>query len=757
VSTDLIKSANLLVELLVEELPPKALKRLGAAFALNLYASLNDQGLIYPPATISPNESERDPLSSESFASPRRLATLIRGVRANAPEMHHQIKLMPVSVGLDANGDPSPALLKKLRVMGFDAAVLPQLKRASDGKTETLFFDTVVKGATLAAGLQKSLEDTLAKLPIPKVMTYQLADGWSTVNFVRPAHGLVALHGADVVSVSALGLTAGRTTQGHRFEAASQPVSIRSADSYETQMEAEGAVIPGFAKRRADIERQLQAAADKVGGGVKPIEDEALLDEVTALVERPNVLLCQFEPEFLKVPQECLILTMKANQKYFPLLDANGKLTNKFLIVSNISPADTAALIGGNERVVRARLADGKFFFDKDRKKTLESRVRGLDKVVYHNKLGVQGVRVGRVRLIARAIAHELRDLSLMAKADRAALLAKADLLTGMVGEFPELQGIMGRYYALHDGEDALVAEAIEDHYKPRFAGDELPRNDVGVCVALADKLETLVGLFSIGEKPTGEKDPFALRRHALGIIRLLVERKLPLSLDRLLQFSLEALDDEDILKAWSKRVDEERRAELQTKKTTGLQVVATGYGKPQIAPNTKQYVIDFIFDRLAGLLREQGFSANEVEAVLSMRPSLISLVPKQLNAVRAFAALPESASLSAANKRVGNILKKVEGGVPVEVNTALFKESAETALFQALSQIKPKADGAFESGDYTASLQALAALKAPVDAFFDGVMVNSDDPALKANRLALLNQLHQTMNRVADLSRLAA
>jgi len=721
-STDLIKSANLLVELLVEELPPKALKKLGAAFAVNLYASLNDQWLIEPAAMISPNENDPYVRPSESFASPRRLATLIRGVRANAPEMFHHIKLMPVSIGLDANGNATPALVKKLAVLGADANAVAKLRRESDGKVEVLFFDSVTKGATLADGLQKALEAALAALPIPKTMTYQLADGWTTANFVRPAHGLIALHGAEVVPVSVLGLNAGNETQGHRFESSADPIVLKNADSYAAQLEKEGAVIASFAERREEISRQLKEAAAKAGKNLKPIDDEALLDEVTALVERPNVLIGQFEEAFLEVPQECLILTMKANQKYFPLLDDSGKLTNKFLIVSNITPADASAVIQGNERVVRPRLADAKFFFDQDRKKPLESRVEVLDRVIYHNKLGSQGARLVRVAKIATAIALKLRpaDDDFVANVAEAARLAKADLLTDMVGEFPELQGIMGRYYALHDGLSTDIADAIEDHYKPRFAGDELPRNQVGVVVALADKLETLAGMFGIGQIPTGDRDPFALRRHALGVLRMLIEKSLPLRLSDLVNIAFAA---------FPKGLLADARADVET----------------------------FMYERLGGLLREQGYTANEVEAVLCMRPVRIDIVPTQLAAVRAFASLPEAGNLAAANKRVGNILKKAEGGVPVEVKPALFKESAETALHDALKQIRPKADGAFESGDYTASLQALAALRAPVDAFFDGVMVNSDDPALKANRLALLNQLHQTMNRVADLSRLAA
>ncbi len=702
-----MSSKNLLVELFVEELPPKALKKLGEVFASSLAAALKKDGLAAEGATVT------------AYASPRRLAAHVTDVAAVAADKPVVQKLMPVAVGLDAAGNATPALLKKLAALGADASAVPNLRRENDGKAEVLFYESLAKGATLAEGLQKAIEAALAALPIPKVMSYQLKDGWSSVNFVRPAHGLVALHGSDVVPVSVLGLQSGRETHGHRFEAAVDPVVLANADEYAAKLAAEGAVIASFAERRAEIARQLAAAAAKAGG--KPIEDDALLDEVTALVERPNVLVGQFEEEFLAVPQECLILTMKANQKYFPLLDAAGKLTNKFLVVSNISPDDASAVIGGNERVVRPRLADAKFFFDQDRKKSLESRVIGLSKVVYHNKLGTQGERMQRVAAIARAIGQSLGGDALALQAEQAAVLAKADLLTDMVGEFPELQGIMGRYYAQHDGLAADIADAIEDHYKPRFAGDELPRGKVGTVVALADKLETLVGMFGIGQIPTGDRDPFALRRHALGTIRMLAEGNLDLPLNSL------------------------------------LTVAGSAFAAVEGFKNAEAALADFIYDRLAGNLREQGYTAQEVDAVVSQRPQRLGDIVKRLAAVRAFSALPEAAALAAANKRVGNILKKVENPVEPTVDNALLKEAAEVALHDALVEVVPAADAAFVTGDYTESLTALAALRAPVDAFFDGVMVNADDPALRANRLGLLAKLHLAMNKVADLSRLSA
>jgi len=717
---------NLLVELFVEELPPKALKKLGDAFANTLAASLQSQGLAASDAVVTP------------FATPRRLAAHITGVAAQAADKAVSQKLMPVSVGLDAAGNATPALLKKLQAMGVDianpAAAVSTLKRAPDGKAEALFYDSQVKGATVTEGLQKALTEAVAKLPIPKVMSYQLAQncdmpGWSSVSFVRPAHKLIALLADNTLDVAVLGLKSGRETLGHRFEAAVTPVVIKDADSYAATLLKDGAVLANFEERRAEIVRQLQAAALQAGKldgtTYQPIEDEALLDEVTALVERPNVLTCAFEKEFLEVPQECLILTMKANQKYFPLLDAKGKLSNKFLVVSNITPADASAVVGGNERVVRPRLADAKFFFDQDRKKTLESRVAGLDKVVYHNKLGSQGERILRVRAIAKAIGQQLGGDALAAQADQAAMLAKSDLVADMVGEFPELQGIMGRYYALNDGLSADVADAIEDHYKPRFAGDTLPRNDVGVVVALADKLETLVGMFGIGNLPTGDKDPFALRRHALGVIRMLVEKNLTLNLQTMVANTavvFKAVPDFD-----SKLAGEE--------------------------------LPRFIYDRFAGSLREQGFGALEVDAVMSLQPQNLGDVSKRLNAVRAFAALPEASALAAANKRISNILKKIKDidAIDAHVSTVLLKEPAEIALYDTMNKLAPQAKAQFDAGDYTASLQTLAAFREPVDAFFENVMVNAEQMDVRDNRQALLKILHETMNRVADLSKLAA
>jgi glycyl-tRNA synthetase beta chain len=716
-----MNTSSLLVELFVEELPPKALQKLGDAFATGLLEQLRAQGLAGGTSAVTP------------YASPRRLAAHITEVVTKAADRAVLQKLMPVAVGLDASGNATPALLKRLQALGQDGSVVPHLRVQKDGKADALFLDSLMAGATLQEGLQKALDQTIATLPIPKVMSYQLEKdcalpGWSSVNFVRPAHGLVALHGKQVVPVKALGLSAGNTTTGHRFEASQAQLTITHADDYAVLLKEQGAVIASFTERKAEIARQLAAAAAQVGQGAQAVQDEALLDEVTGLVERPNVLVCQFDTEFLEVPQECLILTMKANQKYFPLLDHQGRLTHRFLVVSNIAPVDASAVIGGNERVVRPRLADAKFFFDQDRKRSLASRVEGLSKVVYHNQLGSQGDRIARVRAIAAAIAQALQQAAyapantpdLAAQVDQAALLAKADLVTDMVGEFPELQGVMGRYYALNDGLPAAVADAIEDHYKPRFAGDELPRGTVGMVVALADKLETLVGMFGIGNLPTGDRDPFALRRHALGVIRMLRERQLPLGLAQLIALAVQAFPE-------------------------AL--------RPQ---PVEQPLAAYCYDRLSGSLREQGFTAQEVDAVLALNPERLAEVDQRLAAVKAFALLPEALALAAANKRIGNILKKVPA-VDGHVSTVLLQEPAEIALHQAMQTTLPVAAQCFAAGDFAGNLSTLAALRPQVDAFFDGVMVNAEALDVRLNRQGLLTQLYQAMNQVADLSKLAS
>jgi glycyl-tRNA synthetase beta chain len=702
-------TAPLLVELLVEELPPKALKALGSAFAEGIATSLRAQDLIAAGALVTP------------YATPRRLAVLIDGVADHAADRAMSVKLMPASVGFAPDGEATLALLKKLAALGADSSAVAKVERRMEGNAETLFLETAATGATLADGLQRALDQAISRLPIPKLMQYQLADGWTTVSFVRPAHGLVALHGDSIVAVRALGLEAGRTTLGHRFEATRSPIMLRTASSYEEQLREEGAVIASFAARRAEIARQLEAAAASERG-LKPISDDALLDEVTALVERPNVLACEFEPEYLSVPPECLVLTMKANQKYFPLLDAKGALSNRFLVVSNITPVDPSRVIQGNERVVRPRLADAKFFFDQDRKKTLESRVPALDKVVYHAKLGTQGERVKRVRSVARWVAERIgADVN---QADRAAELAKADLLTNMVGEFPELQGIMGGYYAEHDGELPDVVAAIKAQYINRRSDEDEATNLVGVALLLADRIEAIVGMWGIGQKPTGEKDPYALRRNALTVIHafsLLTAAagtgSLRLSIHELLEFAHSTFET-------------------------------------SLAADTIVEVEDFIYERFANQLAIR-FDLRAVGAVMAQRPPLQE-AERRLEAVRDFQMMEESVALAAANKRVGNILKKSEDAIPASLDATLLKQKEEIALHAALVSVALKSRADFEAGDYAASLRALAELRDPVDAFFDHVMVNVDDLPTRGNRLALLAKLHAAMNRVADLSRLA-
>jgi glycyl-tRNA synthetase beta chain len=691
---------TLLVELQTEELPPKALVKLGAAFAAGIENGLKARGFL------------EDGSVATAYASPRRLAVSITDVRATSPDKTMREKVLPVAVALDKDGNPTAPLAKKLAALGFPDLAVADLERAQDGKAESFFYTYTAPGSALAGALQQVLQDTVDKLPIPKVMSYQRPDG-ETVQFVRPVHTLLALFGEQVLPLTLLGLESGRHTLGHRFLSHGQPIAIAHADQYAQVLEQEGRVMAGAAARKDAIRSQLLAKA----GADQVLMPESLLDEVAALVEWPVVYECHFEEVFLDVPQECLILTMQTNQKYFALTDANGKLRSRFLIVSNIETSDPQHIVGGNERVVRPRLSDAKFFFEQDKKKTLESRLPQLDNVVYHNKLGTQGARTGRVTRLAGAIARRLGYDVLLA--ERGAQLAKTDLLTDMVGEFPELQGIMGTYYARHDGEHEEVALAASEHYQPRFAGDALPSTNTGLAVALADKLETLVGIWSIGLQPTGEKDPFALRRHALGVMRMLVEKRLPLSIPDLLADA------------------------------AGVFAYQPGFKDPAAE------VKEFMLDRLRGMLRERGFSPNEVEAVLAQNPDRVDDVVQRLEAVQAFAALPESASLAAANKRITNILKKTEapaGGV----QPALLQEEAERKLADAIERVRPEVDAAFARGDFAGTLKTLAQLRDAVDAFFNDVMVMADDLQLRNNRLALLSSLHGMMNRVADISKLA-
>ena len=705
-------TATLVVELVTEELPPKALKALGAAFAETLATELRQRGLCSPQSVLT------------AFATPRRLAAAITHARDVAPDAEVVTKLMPAKVAFDTEGQPTPALQKKLASLGRSKLATPGLDASdgpdhryiqSDGKADYVYLRSLAKGQSLAQGLQEALDATLARLPIPKVMRYPARGSYyNDVAFVRPAHRLLALHGMHVVPVNALGLDAANVTAGHRL-LSRDDIEVASADAYAPTLEAEGKVLPEFAKRRAAIVAQLERAAE----GAVVLMPELLLDEVTSLVEWPSVYAGTFDPAFLAVPQECLILTMQQNQKYFALADAGGRLTARFLMVSNVEAEDPSAIVRGNERVLRARLADARFFFDQDRREPLASRVPRLSGIVYHHKLGSLGDRVERLRFLARNLGPRIganHDLS-----DRAAMLAKADLVTDMVGEFPELQGTMGRYYAQHDAEPPEIADAIAQHYWPRYAGDALPEKPVAQAVALADKLETLAGLFGIGALPTGDKDPFGLRRAAIGVLRMLIEKRLALPLAPLLGLAFQAFN----------------------------QVPAN-----QPVPEA---LADFLYERLRGHLRDQGYTANPVEAVLVQRPQRIDLVPDQLAAVKAFEALPEADALSAANKRIVNILRKSGGEAAPGIDVERLTDGAERDLWQSFETLAPEVDRHCASGDYTSALITLASAKPAVDRFFDDVMVMVDDAGVRANRLALLYRVATTMNRVADISKLAA
>ncbi len=702
-------NAPLLVELFTEELPPKALQRLGEAFAHGLRDELAASGLLALDCAV------------EIFATPRRLAVLLSDVLTKAPDRQTEERLLPEKVGLDATGKPTAALLKKLASLGRDESAVPSIKKANDGKLMMLFLPQLAAGQSLQAGLASALEKTIAKLPIPKVMSYQLPNSTETVKFVRPAHGLVALHGTDIINVSVLGLAAGRTTHGHRFLGA-RDIELKSAGQYDARLLAEGKVIARFDVRRAEIESQLKAKASELNGTLG--EYETLLDEVTALVEWPVVYVAGFDAEFLSVPQECLILTMRTNQKYFPLFDAAGKLTEKFLVVSNMQVADPTNIIEGNKRVVRPRLADARFFYDQDRKARLETRVPGLSKVVYHNKLGTQLERVQRMQLLAGKIARLIGADPLLA--ERAAWLAKADLLTGMVGEFPELQGVMGRYYAQHDDEPAVVADAIAEHYLPRFAGDKLPESTVACCVALADKLDTLIGIFGVGAIPTGDKDPFALRRHALGVIRILAERKLPISVGELLSLAHDTFRQGVLFAQHEGGVSNAAKAET------------------------------FVFERAKSYLRDLDYAVLEIESVLDLSPRPLEYVAR-LEAARKFLALPESAGLAEADKRIRNILSKSGASITAaKADETMLKESEEKQLLTTTRQVRGQVDALLQQGHFSEALLLTAQLHQPVTQFFDKVMVNAEDQALRENRFALLHEVANLTNRVANISKLA-
>ncbi|MDO1509438.1 MULTISPECIES: glycine--tRNA ligase subunit beta [unclassified Neisseria] len=679
---------TLLIELLTEELPPKALNNLGNSLAASIVEGLEKEQFIEGAPEYT------------AYASPRRLAVQVKNVKAAQANRLVVKKGPSVAAGMK-DGVPTKALEGFARSCDTDIA---SLKIDNDGKQDVYAYEFTQQGQPLAALISDILAQAVKKLPIPKVMRW----GSSTHTFVRPVHGLVVMHGADTVPASVLGLNSRNHTLGHRF-LSSGDIVFPNADSYAKKMRHEGKVIPSFAERKAAIQTALNEQAGRLNATVAA--DEALLDEVTALVEWPVVLEAQFEEHFLAVPQECLILTMQQNQKYFPLLDQNGKLMNRFLLVSNLQAEDPSHIIHGNERVLRARLADAEFFYKQDQKATLESRLPKLENVVYHNKLGNQAERISRLMSISGHIAKALG--ADVAVTERAARLAKADLVTEMVGEFPELQGTMGKYYARLDGESEEIAQAIEAHYQPRFAGDDLPQSTTATAVALADKLETLVGIWGIGLIPTGDKDPYALRRSALGILRMLMQHDLNIN---------------DL-----------------------LQTAYNSFPQGKLADNTVAEVAEFMQARLAVLLQND-HPQDIVAAVLAKQPSRLNDLSAKLQAVAAFKQLPEAAALAAANKRVQNLLKKADAELSA-VNESLLQQDEEKALFTAAQALQPKIEAALAAQDFQTALSALASVKPQVDAFFDNVMVMADDAAVKQNRLNLLKQLADLMNAVADIA----
>jgi glycyl-tRNA synthetase beta chain len=690
-------TAPLLVELLTEELPPRALVRLMETFSRNLFEGLKEKNFLAAAA------------EPKAYATPRRLAVLISQVLEKQPDRQVERKGPAVATALDANGRPTPALIGFAKSCGVELAKLE--KRAGD-KGEYFVYCSRQKGEALKQHLATIVETALKKLPIPKLMRW----GEGEAQFVRPVHGVVLLHGNKTVPGTVLGLKSGNKTLGHRF-LGKGPITIKQAKDYEKTLKQSGKVIASFDARRETIVKALDAAAKKLGASWNLGKGDELVGEVTSLVEFPVVLAGGFDPAFLEVPKECLIISMQQHQKYFPLADKEGKLLPRFLFVSNMKAASPKEIIHGNERVLRARLSDARFFYDQDRKQRLADRLPRLGNVVYHNKLGSQLERVQRLEKLAGRIAQLLK--ADRAHAERAAQLCKADLLTEMVGEFPELQGIMGRYYAKYDHEPTVVADAVEQHYWPRTAGGELPKQPIAVCVALADKLDTLVGIYGIGLVPTGEKDPFGLRRAALGVVRILVEKSL-------------ALDVKDLL-------------------TSARSQFPNGV----IADTVVQDLHGFMLERLKPYLKEKGFEADEIDAVVSLNPARLDQVLPRLKALKEFRALPEGQALAAANKRIRNILRQAGGTPSDKVDAGKLAEPAERQLAEAVQTLEAQVAPLFRTGNYAGAMKHLAGLRPAVDEFFDKVMVMVDDSAVRDNRLALLNRLGNLFLNVADISRL--
>ncbi len=692
---------NLLIELLCEELPPKTQKKLSDTFAEFIVEKLNDNKLI-------------DQKSYEVISTPRRMGVIIQNVISQANNELKRIKLMPKKIGFDANDKPTNPLLKKLESIGETEAALKNIIYDQENDQEVLYLDKEFEGVSLKAILPEIVEESIKNLPIAKTMSYQLDDGWSTVNFVRPAKNILVKYGSETLSINILGLISNNQTLGHRFMSNNQILTINHVDDYTSQLAKEGNVITSFEQRKKRIWDGINSAVKKIDTSYHVKEDHDLLEEVTSLVEMPEIMIGHFEEKYLQVPQECLELTMKANQKYFPILNSKGGLTNFFIITSNLNPKNQQKIIEGNEKVIRPRLADAEFFFKKDQEQSLSYFADKLTTITYHNKLGSQYDRAIRVAKIALEINKAL-NLKLKDNFEKLALYCKADLLSLMVGEFPELQGVMGHYYALNQGESQSFSQAIEDHYKPRFSGDTLPKDSLGDCMALAEKIETLISLFSINEKPSGEKDPFGLRRNAIGVIRILVEKNIPLDL---------------------------------------ISIIRKFY--PNKQNNDVDDLINFIKDRLKNFLKDNEYNALEVEAVTEPIPHQFNTIIKKLEAIQEFQKLNEAEALISSNKRVSNILKNYNFQKSIAINKSLLIETEEKELANYLDQIGPDTLKKIDQENYIDALSNLVKLKNPIDEFFDHVMVNAEDDKVKQNRYNLLKMLKDTMNAVADISKLS-
>tara|TARA_B100000482_G_C12613933_1_gene300393 strand:- start:3861 stop:5951 length:2091 start_codon:yes stop_codon:yes gene_type:complete len=695
-----LKSATLLIEFLTEELPPSSLNELGNEFGRLIAKALKEKNLV-------------EIIDMKVFSTPRRLGVKILNVLEKAPTENKMIKLMPSKIGFDNEKKPTQALLKKLQSLNESDKALKNLKEKNENGQQNLYLPKNIIGLNLEDVLSEVINNCISQLPIKKMMSYQLDDGWTSVNFVRPIKNLLVLHGKNILKVYSLGFTSNNKTYGHRFESKEKILTINHADNYEKILFKNGRVIANFKERKEKIRNDINTTLKSFKENIHIIDDETLLDEVTALVEMPNILIGSFDKKFLKVPQACLILTMKSNQKYFPLFDKQNNLTQYFIIVSNLTPKNSSNIIEGNEKVIKPRLADAEFFFNQDKKKSLISLSKELNTIVYHNKLGTQEDRAERVTKILKYISNVMRFKNKI-NFKEFALLAKADLLSLMVGEFPELQGIMGSIYASSTKEYKHLASAIEDHYKPKFSGDSLPRDLFGDYAALAEKFEVLIGLFSINEQPTGDKDPFSLRRNAIGIIRILIEKNI-------------AINFIDLIDKNSPKGNQEKNISLK----------------------------EFIYERLSNYLKEKGYKTNEIDAVISSKPHFLNDIIKKLDAIQKFIRLEQSQTLASSNKRVSNILKKFTGPIK-KVDKSLLCEKEEIKLFNSINELDPIIVESIEEEKFFEALNALVELKEPIDQFFENVMVNSENKKIRNNRHNLLNQLHISLNRVADISKLA-